>query len=285
LTIPELSSEKSNEIPVVIYDAAKTMKIGDIIEKQTLDYSGDENNSYAIREIRLKVVGILSDDAEIIYYNDHKYDDFRDMYSSVNEITAKEGYDTIYLFRSEDIQDYNVFAMSSGVAFINYSSIPNEEQKDDNNIIILGITERFVDMNVFQSNCIHYILQEITKLLPIFICILMLTIVISVSINAITAYNEMRNHSIYYICGITWNKTLIISLFYTMIQTAFAFLFAFAAIVFLKQLDIMKNVIIEFHPIQIATCFCVFVFNLLVSLIMPYLIIKNNSPKELLTEK
>ncbi len=281
--LSELKPDKFNEIPVVVYDAEKKLKIGDIIEKQTIDYSDDNNNSYSIREIRLRVVGILSDDAEIIYYNNLKYDDYRDMYSSVNDITAKEGYDSVYLFRSEDIQYANVFSMSSGVAFINFSKLPSEEQQDDNNIIILGITERFIEMREFQNNSISYIMQEITKLLPIFICILLLAIIISVSINAITTYNEMRNYSIYYICGITWNKSLIISLFYTMIQTILSFSLALVTIILLTQFDVTNNVIIEFHPLQIATCFLVFVINLLFSLIMPYLIIKSNTPKGLLT--
>ena len=276
---------ESEEIPVVVYDINHSIKVGDVLEKKSMDYIVDEQGKEGniTKYFKLKVVGILSDDAEIVYYNKTEHGDCRDAFSSVKQITMDEGYETLYLFRSEDTRSANVFSMSSGIAFINISDSITKEMQDKNQDIILGITDDFIELRTFKKNSSAYITEEVNKLLPIFVCILLLTLIITVSVNAITTYKEITNFALYYICGITWKKTMLISFIHAVIQTVLALFTAIIGMLICSAVSLLSNSVLEFHPLQILVCLAMICVNLMFAFIMPVIIIRNNTPKEILT--
>ncbi len=283
--LSDIDQKESEEIPVVVYDINHSIEVGDVLEKQSIDYILDDhgNEGNITKVFKLKVVGILDDDAEIVHYNKVEYDDCRDAFSSVKKITKNEGYETIYLFRSEDTRSAGIFSMSSGIAFINISDSITKEMQDENQIIILGITDNFMELPTFKQNSSDYITEEVNKLLPIFICIFLLTIIITISVNAITTYKEISNFALYYICGITWRGTMLISLIHAVIQTIVSVFLAVISMIVCSFTNILSDTVLEFHSIQIVVCFAMIFINLIFAFIMPFIIIRNNTPKEILT--
>lgn len=283
--LSDIDQQESEEIPVVVYDINHSIKVGDVLEKRSIDYTVDDqgNEGNMIKFFKLKVVGLLDDDAEIVYYNKVEYGDCRDAFSSVKKITKNEGYETIYLFRSEDTRSAGIFSMSSGIAFINISDSITKEMQDENQMIILGITNNFMDLPIFKQNSSDYITEEVNKLLPIFICIFLLTIIITISVNAITTYKEISNFALYYICGMRWKGTMLISLIHAVIQTIFAVFLAVISMIVCSFTNILAATVLEFHPLQIVVCFAMILVNLIFAFIMPFIIIRNNTPKEILT--
>lgn len=283
--LSDIDQKESEEIPVVVYNINHSIKVGDVLEKQSIEYIVDDqgNEGNITKVFKLMVVGILDDDAEIVHYNKVEYDDCRDAFSSVKKITKNEGYETIYLFRSEDTRSAGIFSMSSGIAFINISDSITKEMQDENQIIILGITDNFMDLPIFKQNSSDYITEEVNKLLPIFICIFLLTNIITISVNAITTYKEISNFALYYICGMRWKGTMLISLIHAVIQAIFAVFLAVISMIVFSFTNILADTVLEFHPIQIAVCFAMILVNLIFAFIMPFIIIRNNTPKEILT--
>lgn len=283
--LSDIDQKESEEIPVVVYDTNHSIEVGDVLEKQSIEYIVDEHGKEGniTKFFKLKVVGILDDDAEIVYYNKIEYGDCRDAFSSVKQITKDEGYETLYLFRNKDTRSANVFSMSSGIAFINISDSITKEMQDKNQEIILGITDNFMDLRTFKQNSNAYITEEINKLLPIFVCILLLTLIITVSVNAITTYKEITNFALYYICGITWKKTMLISFIHAVIQTVLALFTAIIGMLICSAASLLSNTVLEFHPLQILVCLAMICVNLIFAFIMPFIIIRNNTPKEILT--
>ncbi len=283
--LSDIDQKESEEIPVVVYDINHSIEVGDVLEKQSIEYIVDElgKEGNITKLFKLKVVGILDDEAEIVYYNKVEYGDCRDAFSSVKQITKDEGYETLYLFRSIDTRSANVFSMSSGIAFINISDSITKEMQDKNQEIILGITEDFMELQTFKQNSSAYITEEVNRLLPIFICIFLLTIIITISVNAITTYKEISNFALYYICGLRWKGTMLISLIHAVFQTIISVFLAVISMIVCSFTDILADTVLGFHPIQIVVCFAMIFINLIFAFIMPFIIIRNNTPKEILT--
>lgn len=283
--LSDIKNSGSEEIPVVVYDTTHSMKLGDVLEKQSIDYIEDDqgNGKNEIKKIKLRIAGILSDDAEIVHYNELEYGDCRDIFSTVKDITEREGYETLYLFRSQDIHSADIFCMSSGIAFINTNGNISDELKNENQTIIIGITEDFMELKDFQKNSQKYITDEIKKIMPIFLCILLLTIIITISVNAITTYKEVTNYALYYICGLTWKKAMLISLIHAAFQTLLALFTAIISMLVCYFINIFSNTVLEFYPLQILVCLAMIIMNMIFAFIMPYIIIRNSTPREILT--
>ncbi len=285
--LSDISADATDAIPVVVYDEERDVNTGEIITKHTMYYYLDEegNECSDFREVRLKVVGVLSNDSEIVYYNGEQNQDCRDIFASVDKILEERAETSIYLCRSQDARANDIFMMIDGVGFINTNDENlTEEQYEKNRSIILGVTSNYVRLSDFKEFSLEFISAQVDKLLPIFVCILILTAVITASVNAITAYREISNFALYYICGMKWSSAMKISLLHAMLQTLIALALAIIGCVICNVFGIISNVILVFHPFHILVCLVMIIINLLLAFCLPYIIVKGNTPREILKE-
>ena len=69
-----------------------------------------------------------------------------------------------------------------------------------------------MDLSELNQNSIEYLKSDITLILPISLCILILTLINSVAVNAIQTKTNLKAYSIFFICGAKWKVGIIISL-------------------------------------------------------------------------
>lgn len=270
------------ETPVVMYDHTNTIKIGDIIETGVYVYDPSKNSSDKVLK-KLRVVGLLNRDSKVVFYNSKGEKDCNSLYSSIEYIIERKSNEDVYLFREKDARREGHSIRAEGPAFINVSNNLSEEAYTKNKSLLDNSSNVFIELDELEKNSIKFIILEVQKLMPIFVCILLLTLIITVSVNAITTYKEITNFALYYICGITWKKTMLISFIHAVIQTVLALFTAIIGMSICSAASLLSNTVLEFHPLQILVCLAMICVNLIFAFIMPFIIIRNNTPKEILT--
>jgi len=216
-------------------------------------------------------------------YNYNEYNDCRDIFSTASNIAESECSDILYFFRQEDILKADIFSMSDGISFIK-TSIGDDDSSKYNKKIVMGISERFFDLETFNNNSIRYLTQEIQKIFPIFICMLLLTLIVIISIDTIATYKELRNYAVIYICGMSWNRIILINMIYVLLQMLFSLILAVLLCTICDLFNLLSNVIFNFSLLQIIVCTGIIIVSTLSSLILPIGIIRRNTPKQILTK-
>ena len=277
-------NNKYNGIPVVVYDNSNTISVGDILTEHYYDYSeSDESGNPKYDDVTLEIIGILNPDSQVVHYNYNEYNDCRDIFSTASNIAESECSDILYFFRQEDILKADIFSMSDGISFIK-TSIGDDDSSKYNKKIVMGISERFFDLETFNNNSIRYLTQEIQKIFPIFICMLLLTLIVIISIDTIATYKELRNYAVIYICGMSWNRIILINMIYVLLQMLFSLILAVLLCTICDLFNLLSNVIFNFSLLQIIVCTGIIIVSTLSSLILPIGIIRRNTPKQILTK-
>lgn len=275
---------EKNVIPVVIYDEADNydVAIGDRLTKYYVYWYFDENNieQSELRPATIEIVGRLSSEAEVVYYDIH-YTDCRGIFRDVHEICEEFG-QTLFFTRSSDIKKSDVFYVASNVGFIHMKDNLSEEQILVNKSVVQGLTDDYMQIADLKTNSKHYIYAQLYTLLPIVVCIILLTIMISCSVNTIITYQRLRDYSVYHICGMQWKYSLFVNAGISVIQFCFAVLFSVIGIIVCEMMNLLKETVIAFGIWQVITCIVFFMLNLFVSFMLPALIVGHTTPVEVL---
>ena len=273
--------ENSGYIPTVT--AGGDIHVGDIIES-TVIMSIDENGlPDKTISAKYKVIGVVKDNVPLAVYSiDSSFSaSYKDIYS-----TFRSSYEDkmLLLTRTSDMYAcYKSFGPLYGTQFIFCDGMTDEEY------IALGdnlenMPLSFAPLSQVYENSTDYVYQQLYTLLPIAVCIFILTIISTVSVSAIYTKRQLRNYAIFYICGARWRICALRSLKNSAITCGIASILA-AAVLIVGKLTFFKETVISFGWWHLAVCAGVIVLYLSLSMIMPLMIIGSNEPKEVLKEE
>ncbi len=287
--VPELSDgvwlseakdtyENSGYIPTVTAGGDK--KVGDIIES-TVVMSFDENGQPdKTVSAKYKVIGVLKDNVPLAVYSiDSSFSaSYSDIYS-----TFRSSYEDkmLLLTRTSDMYEcYKSFGSLYGTQFIFCDGMTDDEYTALGDRLE-GMKLDFAPLSQVYKNSTDYVYQQLYTLLPIAVCIFILTIISSVSISAIYTKRQLRNYAIFYICGARWRTCALCSLKNSAITCGIASILA-AAVLIIGKLTFFENTVITFGIWHLAVCAVVIALYLALSMIMPLAVIGSNEPKEVL---
>ena len=141
-----------------------------------------------------------------------------------------------------------------------------------------------VPLNEVNENSKRYLLEQIRSMLPVVVILLILTAVSVISSSALATNSRLHDYSVFYILGLQWKNCALINLFQSIIISSVATLAA-TALMLIVPYSPFKNVI------RVVPCSWVFlslgvliVLNLIISVIMPLLVLKGCTPKQILTK-
>lgn len=258
------SNTYSNEIAAVVTYNTK-YQVGDLVEFT------DSINHYNIR-----IVGMLDKTAQTINTNcdstDKNYT-FKDIYQTNNSLKFFVNY--------EDIKNAKITQEPCGTLFVLYEKDLNDEEKLElhRNLYQYGPP---IDLSELNKNSIQYLKSDITLILPISLCIFILTIINSVAINAIQTKTNLKTYSIFYIYGAEWKIGILLSLLCCMFNSVLASIFLGISSLIFKTTNISTEYIINFNLPELIVCSLAIILNMLISVILPIIIISKQSPKQLL---
>ncbi len=128
-----------------------------------------------------------------------------------------------------------------------------------------------------------YLYMQVYNLLPIIIVILVLTFVSSVSSTAISTIERLRDYSIFYITGLRWSQCIWINVIQSAIISVISLVLAFAGMYVIGFTPLKDTVTIIWSGWILLAAIGLAVLYMLVSMLMPAIIIRKSSPKEILT--
>ncbi len=128
-----------------------------------------------------------------------------------------------------------------------------------------------------------YLYMQVYNLLPVIIVILILTFVSSVSSTAISTRERLRDYSIFYITGLRWSGCIWINMIGSAIVSMISLVLAFAGMYVIGFTPLKDTVTIIWSGWIFLAAIGLAVLYMLVSMLMPAIIIRKSSPKEILT--
>ena len=140
------------------------------------------------------------------------------------------------------------------------------------------------DLSELNQNSIEYLKSDITLILPISLCILILTLINSVAVNAIQTKTNLKAYSIFFICGAKWKVGIIISLLNGLFTWLFGVVLSGILAFIFTNMNGSSQYIISFNLPEIIMCVLMGLLNIIVSIILPILIISKQNPRELLID-
>ena len=258
-------------IPVVVSQNDYGLKPGDIINLSCFD-----------NKVKGEIIGVLSEDTKIFLFPDN-FDakvDFRTFYRNYSYEREES---VLFLMQQKDLLDKQVIMQLNGNVMINYpDSISDEIIENDVRKMKSLNTLRFESSDKMKKNSIEFILSQINGVLPVFICIVILTLVGSASISALSARHQLKNYAVYYICGLKWMNCAWVNFFSSLLCVSASLFLSIGGIFVLQINGLLKNTVIELGFFQISGCIAVSLLYIGFSMILPMRIIGKNTPAQIL---
>ncbi len=262
-------SNDKKEMEAVITDNAYGLKTGDTIELWS-----QSNDIYTFT-----IVGTLNSNAPIpgmmpsgsfitlsykTFYNNYNYN--------------YENRPALILPNDTDMFDKQVAYQ----ILIKYNDNITDDEIKENRSFIFGVGGLIMEsMSTINKNSQEIIKSEIFILLPIVIAILILITISTVSISAIAVKSQLKNYSIYYMCGLSWKKCTKLSLYRTAVTCISAVALTAFALRFMDISPVGKDFILEIQLDSVLISLSVILFYFAVSFIMPFAIINKTSPVQI----
>ena len=137
-------------------------------------------------------------------------------------------------------------------------------------------------LDEMKSNSLEYIFSQIYTLFPIMICILIFTLVGTISVNALSAKKQLRNYAVYYICGLKWKQCAMINFISSLISVLTSFILSMIILLVMKHLNFLGNTVVKTGVWQFLVCLILIAVYLLFSIILPLNIIGKTTPSQIL---
>lgn len=268
-------SDSADELELVITEGLFGLDVGD----ETELYLGQYHHADIVKA---RVVGVLEDDAKILgdlNHRDQTGDTYRFLYRKLNDfgmpvILASEN--TLKKVYPED----NELFMAA--AYFEYDNASDDELIEALRTAGKMGSNVSLTLGELNENSREYLHSELMKLLPIVIILLILVTVSAVSVSAISARRRLRDYAKYYLLGLQWRQCALVNLLQSLAIGAAALVIACAGLSVIGTTALSKQfMIIRNAPLVLALLGILAVY-LAFSMIMPLLMLRSTSPKELL---
>lgn len=233
--------------------------------------------------ISVKVVGIIAENEKVLLSSETYENDYRDVYLSCEN---DAGNTPVLFLRQQDFEQYADFMnyRHAGDLFVSYPDSITEDALAESQKIIKDNADYTTSMEFseLKEGSLDYIAEQVYTLLPIAVGVLILTLTGAMSVNAISIKKQLRNFSIYYICGLQWKKCIWINTLILFLQVLFAGIISFAMIEIGQWTGLLNSTVIQLGIWQLLCCIAIGCFYLGLSLLLPLQIIHKTTPNEVL---
>ena len=254
-------------------------------------------NIYDTPAGKIKIVGILSDDTyelptgySLSFGEDLKLTDF---YEPFNPNVNLRG--SYMIFNRELIEDNTgeeVYLVTTPLIFISYGQLTSSEEASaiETTVKILSPEEEqenliLADFSQLRKNTDEYMTEFMMELLPIAVAVIIIAAIGIAGTSAILALRNLRNFSIFYLCGSKWSDCIKIMLADIGIVTAAALVLNTAAIFTLTALNMESLIGMDIGIMNVLVTLGTVAAILIISVILPINVLKSKTPVECLREE
>ena len=258
-------------VPVVVSKNNYGLKVGDMISLYCMD-----------SEIKAEIIGILKDDTKIIdtSFRSKEKIDYRNFY---RDYKFEREESTAFLMLQKDLIDKSVIMQLNGNVFVTYPDNISEEIMEQSDMKMKKMRAIYSQSTeIMKENSFEYIFSQIYNLMPIFVCVFILTLVGAISTSALSTKRQLKNYAVYYICGLKWRQCALINFFSSLTCVLISFVISISMAFIAKTAGILGKTVIELGLWQLSGCVIIILLYILLSMILPISIIGKNSPNQVL---
>lgn len=193
---------------------------------------------------------------------------------------------TALLFRASDADRLGVEKGLHYLSFISFKDGTPQKTVDENLGIINGALEggTSVTFKSIREKSMDYISVELYKILPIIICVLIITLLTTMCLAAISTYSQTRVYGIYYLCGLRWKSCAMINALAAFMNSLASIVLAALVFVVGNASGLLSSTVIEFGLPQIGFCLLIILISITVSVALPLFILTRVSPTSVMKE-
>lgn len=293
-----LPSDQTEHVEAVICQRGYDYKLGDHLTGKAITY---ENEPLTVD---VEIVGILSEDAKL-FGGSSQYDSFatfKHLYQGAGELLDAKFYmedpnqeepeesedkPCILLILSNqtlDRMDVVTFfsANASGLIRCADSITPSAETMNNYEISMLLNTPSGQSLPAVQERSMRYITNQLSMLTPVLLCILCLTCMSFVSGSSIITKRNMHDFGVYFLCGMGWNRCLLIQLCNSALISLFSLVCSMLLAFACGWIPGLQGTNITFGGWQLLCCVGLLLVNLLISVLLPAAILGRTTPNQIL---
>ena len=272
-------SASSEELELVISDNPYGWKTGDRVTF-SVAVGADE-----FAAVDARIVGMLEEGAEIFGMN-RPADEAGDTYRLMYRPFYYEIEDTPLILTSysalKELQP-DLWQPVANTLLVYGEKADEEVMKSDRLTLAQygsGLSRTLESMNAGSK---AYLEEQLLQLLPIAAVLMILVLVSSVSISALSARRRLRDYAKYYVVGLRWNQCALVNLFQSLITAAAAAIVTVTALFAVQYTALSELFMVLWNGWLLLALTGIVLLYLLFSMIMPLLMLRSVSPKQLLT--
>lgn len=245
--------------------------------------TGDLVNLYCFEtEVKAEIIGMLKDDTKIIDQSTRSTEkiDYRNFY---NDFKLEREEAPVFIMLQKELIDKDVVMQLDGNVFVTYPDDASSEVIEKGNQKMNQLRSAYTSSTEnMKKNSLEYIFSQIYDLMPIFICVFILTLVGAVSTSALSAKRQLKNYAVYYICGLKWRQCAAVNFFSSLTCVLISFTLSIGSAFAAKATGLLGRTVIELGLWQILGCAVVIVVYMILSIILPLNIIGSSTPNQVL---
>lgn len=253
------------------------LKVGDVIKVS--DYDG--------KSIDVEIIGVLNDKQYILGCSFFSQTDvvgrnnFFDMYYTYN--TEVEADKWGLFFSKDELIDSPVCSGEAGVYGMGFV-ITDGMNESDKNTLEDTLRSEFApaytkDLSEIRQNSFAYIKEQLYVLLPIALCIFLLTMITTVSVVSISLDSSLKTYGVFYICGARWRSCVTISFVSSFMIVCVS---SGLSLLALKIISGRVSTVISFGRWELLSVLVISVIYLLLSVIIPLVTVRAVKPRDVL---
>lgn len=269
-------SPDADEVEIVITDGLYGLDIGDEAEVDIVQYH------HSSGPVKVRVVGVLEDTSRILfdyYYFENEDNSYRCLYRTLNDIympvvlASTDAMNRLYS-QVDEMYIHSVFFM--------YDDITDEELKQEMSTAGQMNARITLGLDYINKNSLEYLKNELLKLLPVAVILLILVIISSISVSAIATRRRLRDYAKYYVLGLRWRQCALVNFFQALVIGAAALVIACAWLIIVGTTGLSDTIMIIWNAQLFMSLLGVLALYLAFSMIMPMLMLRSTTPKALL---
>lgn len=273
------SSDNSANTLYGVISSGSGLEVDDTVSvtNVTYDQKTDPTFTHPIeKNLTVKIIGVLDEKAQVFgadtYITDS--DDFRNLYGDYDESKMP----LLLLSQSQLSKNGVKYSISGNKQIIKYKSGLSDEKiealnKEFNSVSVMTL-------NKFSSASKLYVYEQIIKLLPLLICIVLLVIVSTVSISALNVKGGLKTYSIFYVCGSDRGQCLGVCLINSILTAGLA---AVVSVILMNVGSIsglLGATVIRASSLGILACAIAFILHIICSMVMPITLMSKGTLKD-----
>lgn len=284
-------SHHDGEIEGVISHNVAAVQVGDILPCG-MSFMVDGSNEPQTFHCNIRIVGRLADGVDMPALvggsvSEDRRNTFFEFYSTFNEMNDT-GDTLIYpvsqiLDLIPEIEKQHKLSLGHGLVMLRYKEPVTQEQiAEDRKTLAQTGAMRTLSLEEIDKNSQSWLWHEMYNMMPIIVMLMILVSVSTISTTALATRRRLRDYAVYALSGLPWGRCIVINLLQSLMTAAGAGLLALAGGIVISHTALKDTFYLHFTLWLLPAAAIILLLYLAVSLLMPWLMLRRSSVREVL---